>query len=233
MRRAISRRVSVGERLAAEQDLAALGRQHPAQQPEQRRLAAAVRPEQADDCAVAQRHRDVAENRPLAARVGEREAAGFDHGSTATSSAQQPERSTWPSLRHRSGDAEERAVRHERVVLAAFAAGIDAEAPELRRTVPAAETRPSHDSSRNSARAVTITASLPDETHSSNRTSVDSAPQRLDGGQAGGRADALGPRPMLLEQDVAEDHMRDPARRQPARARRRTPRRSRPAARGR
>ncbi len=58
--------------------------------------------------AVPDSERDVAKDGPQAARIRERQRLSRDHGSTTTSSAQQPERCTCPSLAPPERRAEER-----------------------------------------------------------------------------------------------------------------------------
>ena len=151
---------------------------------------------------------------PARRRTRTRRQSRRQHRSTIRSSAQQPDRWTCPSRAQVEAASEERRVRHDRVVLAAFAARIDAEPHEFGEQIAiSAAAQPA--SRRGIRRAPSRScASAPDATHSSNRSFGRAAKQRLHRGQAVRRAHALGPLAMFVEQDVAEHHVRDPVGRQ-------------------
>ena len=215
---------------AVEQHAARVGAQHAGDDSHQRRLARSIRAEQADDACrgrrridtssqhvarrarvhVVVRERDVTSLCSIVHRHIERPAAGSLNVSALAQSKRR---------------GEERRVGHDRVILAAFTARIDAKPCELRAAARDRSGRPSQVSSKNSHRAVTINASAPEAIHSSNRAFGRAAKQRLDRGQAVRRAHPLGPLAMFVEQNVTEHTCSDPVSGERGQRLRRTPRR--------
>ena len=204
MRRAISRRVSAdnGRRRAAPRRVC--GVSMPREQAQQRRLAGAVRPEQPDDgAAVARRATRRAGSVRVAARIGERDARVLRSSSTVDVERPAAGALHVSSLRQRSG-----ALNSGVLVTTVWYSPRSPHGSTPSRAKLREQLRPQRPAEPGLVEELGARRDddrvAPDEpTRRTGRRSTRPTAARPRSGRR--RAHSLGPAPMLLEQDVAED----------------------------